>query len=63
MRPGTSEGQVIVDSAPGKEIRPEVARRVIEAGLDLLEMRPVGISLEDIFLQLTREEAAREPEE
>jgi hypothetical protein len=25
-------------------------------------MRPVGISLEDIFLQLTREEAVPEPE-
>jgi ABC-2 type transport system ATP-binding protein len=62
VRPGDREGEVIVDSAPGKEIRPMVARHVIEAGLDLLEMRPVGISLEDIFLQLTREEAALEPE-
>lgn len=62
VRPGEREGEVIVDSAPGKEIRPVVARHVIESGLDLLEMRPVGISLEDIFLQLTREEAALEPE-
>jgi len=31
---------------------------VIAAGYDLLEMRPVGMSLEDIFLELTREEPA-----
>jgi hypothetical protein len=28
----------------------------VGAGYDLLEMRPVGMSLEDIFLELTREE-------
>ena len=33
-----------------------MARTVIGAGYDLLEMRPVGLSLEDIFMQLTREE-------
>ena len=43
-------------TTPGKDVRPVVARRVIEAGLDLLELRSAGISLEQIFLQLTREE-------
>jgi len=57
-----AEGQVEIASAPGRDIRPLIARRVVEAGLDLLELRPVGISLEDIFLQLTREEAVPEPE-
>jgi hypothetical protein len=28
---------------------------VVEAGYSLLEMRPVGLSLEEIFLQLTRD--------
>ena len=42
--------------APGQDVRPEVARTVIKSGYDLLEMRPVGMSLEEIFLELTRED-------
>jgi ABC-2 type transport system ATP-binding protein len=55
-RPGGREGEVEVATAPGQDVRPAVARRVVEAGLDLLELRSAGISLEQIFLQLTREE-------
>ncbi|HLE13883.1 MAG TPA: ABC transporter ATP-binding protein [Anaerolineales bacterium] len=51
-------GSVEVELAPGVEARPEVARAVVNAGFDLLELRPVGMTLEDIFLQLTREEPA-----
>lgn len=43
--------------APGQDVRPAVAKLVVQAGYDLLEMRPVGMSLEEIFLQLTREES------
>ncbi len=57
VAPGTQEGEVQVSCAPGNDARPLIARKVIEAGLDLLELRTVGVSLEDIFLQLTREEA------
>ena len=32
-------------------------RMIVNAGYDLLEFRPVNLSLEDIFLQLTRDEA------
>ncbi|HLB63301.1 MAG TPA: ABC transporter ATP-binding protein [Anaerolineales bacterium] len=56
------EGVVELASAPGHDIRPHVARRVVEGGFDLLEIRPVGISLEEIFLELTREEASAEAE-
>lgn len=52
---GESEGEVLIMSIPGKDIRPEVARKIVEAGFDLLELRLAGLSLEDIFLQLTRE--------
>jgi ABC-2 type transport system ATP-binding protein len=55
--PGMQEGEVQVSCAPGNDARPVIARKVIEAGLDLLELRTVSVSLEDIFLQLTREEA------
>ena len=50
------DGLVEFESMPGLDLRPEVARAVIGAGYDLLEMRPVGLSLEDIFLQLTSDE-------
>lgn len=50
------EGTIEVDSPPGKDVRPEIARNVIQAGFDLLELRPINLSLEDIFIQLTRDE-------
>jgi len=54
----TEEGVLEFQFAPGQDVRAEVARTTIKAGFDLLEMRPIGMSLEDIFLQLTREETA-----
>jgi ABC-2 type transport system ATP-binding protein len=57
VSPAMQEGEIEVSCAPGNDVRPLIARKVIEAGLDLLELRTVGVSLEDIFLQLTREEA------
>ncbi len=42
----------------GREIRPWVARTVLETGHNLLEMRQAEMSLEEIFLQLIREETA-----
>ena len=50
------EGVLEFQFAPGQDVRAEVARATVNAGYDLLEMRPIGMSLEDIFLQLTREE-------
>ena len=58
VQPGEGEGKVEVASAPGRDVRPLVARRLVESGYDLLELRPIGISLEEIFLQLTHEEGA-----
>src|SRR5579885_2039611 len=45
-----------VESLQGRHIRPELARAVVGAGWNLNELRPVGLSLEDIFLQLTAAE-------
>jgi ABC-2 type transport system ATP-binding protein len=45
-----------VESLQGRHIRPDLARTVVNAGWALIEMRPVGLSLEDIFLQLTKAE-------
>lgn len=47
---------VEVLSAPGGDARPTVATMVVTKGWDLLELRPLDLTLEDIFLQLTTEE-------
>ncbi|MBI3739053.1 MAG: ABC transporter ATP-binding protein [Chloroflexi bacterium] len=53
------DGSIEFQFAPGQDVRPEVAKAVINAGYDLLELRPVGMSLEEIFLELTREDTHR----
>lgn len=50
------EGELEFETLPGQDPRPDVARALVNAGFDLLEMKPVGLSLEEIFLQLTRDE-------
>ena len=43
----------MVESAEGQHIRPQLARAVIDAGWNLNELHAVGLSLEEIFLELT----------
>jgi len=50
------DGSVEFQFAPGQDVRPQVAKAVVNSGYELLEMRPVGMSLEEIFLELTRED-------
>jgi len=45
-----------VESLTGRHIRAELARTVVHSGWSLTELRAVGLSLEDIFLQLTAAE-------
>ncbi|GAB4472447.1 MAG: ATP-binding cassette domain-containing protein [Anaerolineae bacterium] len=53
-----------VIAAQEVDARPAVAAAVVNHAWDLLELRPIDMSLEDIFLQLTTEpEAAPEVEE
>lgn len=54
-----SDGAVEFEFASGKDLRPEVARQVIKSGYDLLELRPLGMSLEEIFLELTGSDSKR----
>ncbi len=49
-----------VESEAGRDLRGDIARAVVTGGWGLLELRPVRISLEDIFLQLTTEEHSGE---
>ena len=46
-----------IESEPNRDIRSDVARTVVNNGWGLLELRPTRLSLEEIFLQLTTEEA------
>jgi ABC-2 type transport system ATP-binding protein len=45
-----------VESLQGKNVRGDLARAVVHAGWTLNELRPLGFSLEDVFLQLTASE-------
>ncbi|PYU61075.1 MAG: MFS transporter [Acidobacteria bacterium] len=47
----------------GATVRGDLARAVVEAGWDLHELRTAAVSLEEIFLQLTREQAPAPSEE
>ena len=49
-----------VDSESGHDLRRDIARTVVTGGWGLLELRPVRMSLEEIFLQLTTEEHSGE---
>ena len=50
-----SDGSVEFEFAAGQDTRPQVAKAVVQGGYELLEMRSVGLSLEEIFLELTRD--------
>jgi ABC-2 type transport system ATP-binding protein len=54
----TKDGRMAfeVESLQGRHIRTDLARTVVNAGWGLNELRAVGLSLEDIFLQLTAAE-------
>lgn len=54
----TREGRsgFYVESELNRDVRKELAATIIRGGWGLLEMRPVGMSLEEIFLHLTTKE-------
>ena len=51
-----------IDVEAGRDVRRDLSREVVGSGWGLLELRPLRISLEDIFLQLTTDEQRTEPE-
>jgi len=55
--PVERDGAALSVSAARAEA-PDVARRLIEAGVALFSLAPVQANLEDVFLALTREEPA-----
>jgi len=64
-RDGADRTSFVVECALGSDVREALARAVVSAGFGLLELRPLGLSLEEIFLRLTTSEdqnTAEEPE-
>src|SRR5881296_1068504 len=51
-----------VESVKDKFVRGDLARAVVEAGWDLNELRTSAVSLEEVFLQLTGNQAAQPAE-
>lgn len=55
-------GAFEVESERGRDVRRDIAREIVTRGWGLLELRPMRMSLEEIFLQVTTEESEAGPE-
>lgn len=51
-----NESSYLIEYNLGEDIRERLAKTVVESGWGLLEMKPLTLSLEEVFLQLTTEE-------
>jgi ABC-2 type transport system ATP-binding protein len=49
---------VTVEASPGKDVRSQVAASIVQKGWPLYELRGATLSLEEIFLELTTDDAA-----
>jgi len=58
--PGSAAGDFDIELALGSDRRPDIAAAAVHQGWDLLELRPVDLTLEDVFLQLTAEQMTTE---
>lgn len=60
IEPAGSNGRLAakIEAVPGQDVRSQVAAAVVGKGLPLYELRGISLSLEEIFLQLTTEDAA-----
>jgi len=54
------QGEFVVESALEENLRPLLAKTVVEAGWGLREMKSLDLSLEEVFVHLVTEER-REP--
>ena len=49
-------GTFLLECELGRDAREEVARLAVTSGWGLLELKAISMTLEDVFLQLTRDE-------
>ncbi|HBR52638.1 MAG TPA: MFS transporter, partial [Nitrospira sp.] len=54
--PGQGGGTFLIECELGRDLRDELARVAVMNQWGLLELRTVSMTLEDVFLQLTRHE-------
>jgi ABC-2 type transport system ATP-binding protein len=54
------KGRYEVSATSGQDVRAQLAAAVVQGGWGLLELSRVGMSLEEIFLQLTQEESSEQ---
>jgi len=54
--PGGSTGTYLLECSLNHDVREEVARLAVTQGWGLLELKSISMTLEDVFLQLTRHE-------
>lgn len=52
----SSISSFMIESKPGFDVRKTVAKKIVENGWGLLEMKPVKMTLEDIFIKLVTKE-------
>ncbi len=62
LQPG-NDGGLMIETDRTQDMRGVIARTVVERGVDLLELRSVDLSLEDIFMHLVTEETAEAEQE
>ncbi len=60
IEPAGNPGRLaaIVETAPGADVRSQIAAKVVGKGWPLFELRGANMSLEDIFLQLTTDDSS-----
>jgi ABC-2 type transport system ATP-binding protein len=53
---GSGDGMFVLEADLDREIRPELARCIVQKGWDLLELKTQEFTLEDVFINLVTEE-------
>jgi ABC-2 type transport system ATP-binding protein len=56
-------GALLIECELGRDMRDEIARFVVTNGWGLLELKTVSMTLEDVFLQMTRHEEGMEDDQ
>ena len=57
---GEDANSYVVRAHEAVDVRSRLATAIFEAGGELLELRPLAVSLEDIFIELTAQQASKE---
>ena len=54
----SGDGSILVEYPQNLDLREDIARVIVSAGAGLLELKPVTMTLEEVFLELVTEEEA-----